>query len=83
MNKLQALSDSFSNKIRGHRKNLLKNLITKIYNDDYSNVEIDPNKLYLLHNSVRREYQSPLDISGYNWGQTNVWDMDAGMEDAY
>ena len=83
MSKLQTLSEDFSDKLRGHRKNLLKHLVNQVSNGAYENVEIDPNKLYLLHNSVRREYQSPLDISGYNWGHMNISEMDAGMEDAY
>ncbi len=83
MNRLQVLSEDFSNKLRGHRRILLQHLVDRISSGEHENVEIDPNKLYLLHNSVRREYQSPLDISGYNWGHMNTSEMDAGMEDAY
>jgi hypothetical protein len=40
-------------------------LIEQIENGQFKNVMVDPNKLYMLHDSVRKEYQKPTDI---DWG---------------
>ena len=79
-NKLKKLSDEFSSK---YRKKLLQLILSQIKSGEFDNVSIDPNKLYMLHSPVRKEYQAPRDISGYNWGEMSVWEMDAGMNEAY
>ena len=49
------------------RRALLSKLIRQIDSGEYFNQDdlIDLNRLYLLHSSVRKEYQRPLDI---DWG---------------
>ncbi len=66
------------------RRRILADLVREIENGEFTHRQIDPNKLYQMHTSVRHEYQSPKDVSGHNrGGQTMIWDMDAGMEDAF
>jgi len=48
-----------------------------IASGDFEHTQIDINKLYLLHTSVREEYQAPRDISGFNWGAERIWEMDS------
>lgn len=83
LHEIYKLSEVFSNKAKGYRKKVLKNLVDKISGGQYEHIAIDPNRLYMLHNSVREEYQRPLDISGYNWGHMSVWEMDAGMDESF
>ena len=80
ISKLTKLSNEFASK---HRKMLLKSILKQIRNEEFQNISIDPNQLYLLHSSVRREYQAPRDVSGYNWGAMRTWEMDASMSDTY
>lgn len=72
-----------SNKKQTLRLKLLKELVEQIESGSFVHKSVDPDKLYQLHAPVRREYQSPNDISGYNWGHMSVWEMDAGMEDSF
>lgn len=66
-----------------NRKEELKKLVQMILDGEFYHKSIDPNKLYLLHEPVRREYKAPRDISGYNWGAARTWEMDAGMDEAF
>lgn len=54
-----------------------------IASGEFEQAPIDINKLYLLHTSVREEYQAPRDISGFNWGAERIWEMDAGMDEDF
>ena len=47
------------------RREILRDLIKQIEEGKFRNIQIDPNKLYMLHSPVRQEYQRPLDI---DWG---------------
>ena len=62
---LQRLGQRLDDKARAQRRAILADLIKQIENGQFRNIVIDPNKLYMLHNSVRREYQRPMDI---DWG---------------
>lgn len=61
---------------------ILKRIVSQIEDGQFRLHDIDPNRLYLLHNSVRHEYQSPQDISGYNWGYMTSGDIGAGNTEA-
>lgn len=54
-------------KERALRRSILLKLVKQIEGGEYLNAGemIDLHRLYLLHSSVRREYQKPLDI---DWG---------------
>lgn len=67
------------------RRRILSDLIKEIESGEFSHRQIDnPAQLYQMHNSVRHEYLSPKDNSGNNRaGQTMIWDMDAGMNEAF
>lgn len=65
------------------RKKLLKSIVDMIASGEFEQAPIDINKLYLLHTSVREEYQAPRDISGFNWGAERIWEMDAGMDEDF
>jgi hypothetical protein len=65
------------------RKKLLKSIVDMIMSGEFEQAPIDINKLYLLHTSVRKEYQAPRDISGFNWGGQRTWEMDAGMDESF
>lgn len=49
-------------------------LVCEIESGEFRHRQIDLNKLYELHNSVRHEYQNPKDVSSKNNGQTMIWD---------
>jgi len=51
--------------MRASRREILSDLVKQIESGGFANIEIDPNKLYMLHLPVRHEYQRPLDI---DWG---------------
>ncbi len=55
-------------KNRKKRIELLKELAKKIESGEYLLKDIDPNKLYLLQDHVRREYEAPRERSSYNYG---------------
>ena len=81
MEKMFRIAEDFAQKCR---RRILMDLIKEIEGGEFSHRQIDSNKLYQMHNSVRHEYQSPKDVSGHNrGGQTMIWDMDASMEDAF
>jgi len=65
------------------RRKWLRNLLKQIMEGEFYIPEIDPNKLYLLQKSVRHEYQSPQQNSGYNWGYMTSAEMNAGNEEAW
>lgn len=66
------------------RRRILSDLIKEIESGEFCHRQIDPAKLYQMHNSVRHEYLSPKENSGNNrGGQTMIWDMDAGMNEAF
>ena len=66
------------------RRRILSDLVKEIESGEFVHNQIDPDKLYQMHNSVRHEYQSPKDVSGHNrGGQTMIWEMDAGMDEAF
>lgn len=65
------------------RKKMLRKIVESILSEEFRHESADPNKLYLLHTSVRREYQAPRDISGFNWGAARSWEMDANMDESY
>ncbi|KKN60998.1 hypothetical protein LCGC14_0526230 [marine sediment metagenome] len=87
--KIFKLADDFEDRLdrhhgQQHRRRILMDLVKEIESGKFTHQQIDPDKLYQMHNSVRHEYQSPKDISGHNpGGQTMIWEMDAGMEDAF
>ena len=83
INKIITLAEQFDDKYREFRREILSDLVNQIKGGEFHHIQIDQNKLYQLHNSVRHEYQSPKDISGYNSGHMSVWEMDAGMEESY
>jgi hypothetical protein len=64
------------------RDNELKELLEKIRSGKFEKQYIDPNRLYHLHDSVRREYVSPYDMGGYNWGYMTSGDIGAGHEES-
>ena len=65
------------------RSEIFKALIKEIEEGKFYRQDIDRDKLYELHNSVRHEYLSPKERGGNNSGYMNVWEMDASMEDAF
>ncbi|MDP2683530.1 MAG: hypothetical protein Q8P20_00585 [bacterium] len=56
------------------RRSILMELVCEIESGEFRHRQIDLNKLYELHNSVRHEYQNPKDVSSKNNGQTMIWD---------
>ena len=56
---------SFEEKERTRRRAILLDLVKQIESGKFDNIAIDPQKLYMLHSPVRREYQQPTDI---DWG---------------
>lgn len=65
------------------RKKLLKSLVDTIMSGQFEQAPVDINKLYLLHTSVRNEYQAPRDVGGFNWKTQRTWEMDAGMDEDF
>ena len=63
------------------RKLILRIILNKIIGGEYYHTDVDPNKLYQLHRSVRHEYLRPTELSGHNWGYMTIGEMDAGHED--
>lgn len=80
MSKLKKLSEELSQK---YRKLLLQSILDKVKAGEFENNPIDPNKLYMLHSPVRQEYRSPAERSSFNRGEMNIWEIDAGMDEAY
>jgi hypothetical protein len=64
---LQRFGGRSGEKIRALRRAILLELIRQIESGEFVNTDeiIDLNKLYMLQDSVRKEYQRPLDI---DWG---------------
>ena len=65
LKKLQRLGEAFEEKAKAQRRAILADLIRQIESGEFSNITIDPHKLYMLHSPVRKEYQQPIDI---DWG---------------
>lgn len=58
------------------RKNLLKIIIEKVLKENFFNESVDSNKLYLLHEPVRQEYQTPKDVGGLDHpGVMKIWEV--------
>lgn len=58
------------------RRQFLIDLIKEIESGEYIYDDVDLNKLYELHNSVRHEYLSPKEVSGKIYsGQTSSFDI--------
>jgi hypothetical protein len=47
-----------------YRKRLLQTIINKILSEEFANEQTDPNKLYMLHEPVRREYRASKETGG-------------------
>jgi len=65
LNAIQKLGEDFNIRLRTRRRQILKDLVSQIEAGKFWHSEIDPNQIYLLHQSVRHEYQKPFDI---DWG---------------
>jgi len=79
--KIQKLGEYFTEQLADNRLSALKDLVNKIESGEFELVQIDPNQLYKLHQSVRHEYQRPLDI---DWGGgMNSGEIGAGNEEAW
>lgn len=68
---------------REKRRFLLKMLADKIRAGEFDIHDIDIDKLYRLHSSVREEYLSPYERSGYNYGYMTSGDLGAGNEESF
>ena len=64
-----------------YRVELLKQIIEQIRGGEYRDFVIDPNKLYVLHNSVRHEYQHPYEVGGFNYGYMTSGELNTGPFD--
>ena len=64
---VQQLGGRFEEKARALRRAILWELVKQIESGEFVDTDeiIDLNKLYMLQDSVRKEYQRPLDI---DWG---------------
>lgn len=77
---LQLLGGRFAEKARTLRRAILLELVKQIESGEFVDPDeiIDLNKLYMLHGSVRKEYQRPLDI---DWGAgMRASEIDAAYE---
>lgn len=81
MMKILKIAEDFAQQAR---RRILRDLVKEIESGQFSHRQVDPDKLYQMHNSVRHEYLSPKDISGrHRAGHTMIWEMDAGMDEAF
>ncbi len=53
---------------RAQRMRILQELIDKITKGEFEHEFIDPNRLYPLHDAVRKEFMHPSNWGGYNYG---------------
>ena len=64
------------------RRKILQALIKEIESGQFYYNNISPQQLYQMHTSQRYEYLAPRENSTFNLGQM-IWDMDAGMDEAF
>ena len=77
---LQRFGGRSGEKARALRRAILLELVKQIESGEFINTDeiIDLDKLYMLHDSVRKEYQRPLDI---DWGAgMRASEIDAAYE---
>lgn len=77
---LQRFGERSDEKARALRRAILLELVKQIESGEYFNADeiVDLHKLYMLHSSVRKEYQRPLDI---DWGAgMRASEIDAAYE---
>jgi hypothetical protein len=63
-----------------YRIMLLKKIVNSILAGSFNHKEVDPNKLFQMHNTERQSYQSPVERSGYNYGYQTIGELGAGQD---
>lgn len=61
------------------RKQKLREILESILSGEFHLSSKEPD----TYSPNRREYRSPQEISGFNWGATRIWEMGAEQDEVY